>query len=94
MSSASTPNPSRQLSPEKTAAILDGAMQVFLEQGYVGTTMDRIAAAAGVSKPTVYSHFQDKATLFTSLMEQLVKNNQWVKQETDGIELDRSTKCN
>ncbi|MCY7276359.1 MAG: TetR/AcrR family transcriptional regulator, partial [Phormidesmis sp. CAN_BIN44] len=30
-------------------------MRVFLEQGYVGTTMDRIATAAGVSKPTLYS---------------------------------------
>lgn len=52
-------------------------MQVFLEQGYVGTTMDRVAAAAGVSKPTVYSHFRDKETLFNALIEQWVQTKQW-----------------
>lgn len=76
---ASRPTPStRALSAEKTAAILEGAMQVFLEQGYVGTTMDRVAAAAKVSKPTVYSHFHDKETLFNALVEQWVHKTQWV----------------
>lgn len=67
----------RTLSPEKTIAILDGAMSVFLEHGYVGTTMDRVAAAAGVSKPTVYSHFHDKETLFNALVKQWVQKTQW-----------------
>jgi TetR/AcrR family transcriptional regulator, regulator of autoinduction and epiphytic fitness len=62
----------RQLSPEKAAAILAGGMQEFLAHGYAGTSMDRIATAAGVSKATVYSHFQDKEGLFTALIEQLV----------------------
>ncbi len=73
-----TPTTSRSLSPEKTAAILDGALQVFLEQGYVGTTMDRIASAAGVSKPTVYNHFCDKESLFNALIEQWVKKINWM----------------
>ena len=75
MEPSKTPNAIRQLSSSKTAAILDGAMRVFLEQGYVGTTMDRVAAAAGVSKPTVYSHFHDKEGLFNALMEQLVRKS-------------------
>lgn len=75
-SSKATPS-TRVLSTEKTAAILAGAMQVFLEQGYVGTTMDRVAAAAGVSKPTVYSHFHDKETLFNALIEQCVQKTHW-----------------
>lgn len=75
-SSKATPS-TRALSTEKTAAILSGAMQVFLEQGYVGTTMDRVAAAAGVSKPTVYSHFHDKETLFNALIEQCVQKTHW-----------------
>lgn len=54
-------------------------MQVFLDQGYVGTTMDRVAAAAGVSKPTVYSHFHDKETLFNALIEQWVQKTQWAQ---------------
>lgn len=61
----------RELSAEKTKAILDGAMQEFLANGYAGTSMDKVAAAAGVSKATVYSHFQDKEGLFTALMQRL-----------------------
>jgi TetR/AcrR family transcriptional regulator, regulator of autoinduction and epiphytic fitness len=63
----------RQLSPEKAAAILAGGMQEFLAHGYAATSMDRVASAAGVSKATVYSHFQDKESLFTALIEQLVR---------------------
>jgi TetR/AcrR family transcriptional regulator, regulator of autoinduction and epiphytic fitness len=63
----------RQLSPEKAEAILAGGMQEFLAHGYAGTSMDRVAMAAGVSKATVYSHFQDKEGLFTALIEQLVQ---------------------
>jgi TetR/AcrR family transcriptional regulator, regulator of autoinduction and epiphytic fitness len=63
----------RQLSPEKAAAILEGAMQEFLACGYAATSMDRVAATAGVSKATVYSHFQDKEGLFKALIQQLVQ---------------------
>lgn len=59
-------------SPEKVQAILNGAMQVFITQGYAAASMDRIAAAAGVSKPTLYSYFQDKEGLFTALVQQMV----------------------
>ncbi len=64
---------SRQLSPEKTAAILEGGMKEFLTHGYAATSMDRVAIAAKVSKATVYSHFQDKESLFTTLIQQLVE---------------------
>lgn len=63
----------RELSPEKAAAILEGAMQEFLANGYAATTMDKVAAAAGVSKATVYNHFQDKEGLFNALIQQLVQ---------------------
>jgi AcrR family transcriptional regulator len=91
MEAAKAPNAIRQLSPEKTAAILDGAMRVFLEQGYAGTTMDRIAAESGVSKPTVYSHFQDKEGLFNALMEQLVRKKQWAKFPQDFLSLSQES---
>ncbi len=63
----------RQLSPEKTEAILEGGMQEFLAHGYAATSMDRVAIAAKVSKATVYSHFQDKEGLFTVLIQRLVE---------------------
>jgi AcrR family transcriptional regulator len=48
-------------------------MQEFLAHGYAGTSMDRVAATAGVSKATVYSHFQDKEGLFQALMKRMAK---------------------
>lgn len=66
-----TPASERQLSATKRSAILSGAMQEFLAHGYAATTMDRVAAAAKVSKATVYSHFQDKEGLFMALVQQL-----------------------
>jgi TetR/AcrR family transcriptional regulator, regulator of autoinduction and epiphytic fitness len=63
----------RQLSPEKTTAILQGGMREFLAHGYAATSMDRVAIAAKVSKATVYSHFQDKEGLFKALIQQLVE---------------------
>lgn len=66
-----SPPSERQLSATKRSAILSGAMQEFLAQGYAATTMDRVAAAAKVSKATVYSHFKDKEGLFVALVQQL-----------------------
>ncbi|MFN6516252.1 MAG: TetR/AcrR family transcriptional regulator [Nostoc sp. CreGUA01] len=61
----------RDLSPEKTEMILDGAMQEFLENGYAAARIDKIAVAAGVSKATIYRRYPDKESLFTALMQQL-----------------------
>lgn len=55
----------------KQEAILRGAVQVFLQLGYGGTSMDRVAAEAQVSKQTIYNHFQDKEGLFRALMERM-----------------------
>jgi AcrR family transcriptional regulator len=57
---------------DKPEQILQGAMQVFLKHGYADTSMDRVAAEAGVSKHTIYSHFQNKEGLFKALIERLV----------------------
>lgn len=60
-----TAGPGRPKDLVKRAAILEAAERMFLQQGYEGVSMDQIAAEAGVSKLTVYSHFGDKDTLFT-----------------------------
>ncbi|MGV8943745.1 TetR/AcrR family transcriptional regulator [Thermomonas sp.] len=56
--------PGRPKDPEKRAAILAAAQRLFLIHGYERVSMDQIAAEAGVSKLTVYSHFGDKDSLF------------------------------
>ncbi len=62
---------------EKSRVILAGALEVFTTQGYAAASMDRIAKAAGVSKPTLYSHFKNKEGLFIALIQQLTeKQNQ------------------
>jgi TetR/AcrR family transcriptional repressor of mexJK operon len=56
-------------SAHKHRAILDAARTVFLQKGYLGTSMDEIAALAKVSKQTVYKHFADKEGLFGEVIE-------------------------
>jgi AcrR family transcriptional regulator len=60
------PEPGR--SARKRKAILDAAATIFLRQGYLGTSMDEIAAQAVVSKQTVYKHFADKERLFVEIV--------------------------
>jgi TetR/AcrR family transcriptional repressor of mexJK operon len=60
-------------SDRKRRAIIDAATAAFLDHGYRGTSMDAVAAAAGVSKQTVYQHFGDKQRLFRELVEAVVQ---------------------
>lgn len=62
-------SPGRPKDPAKRQAILDAAKRLFLHKGYDGSSMDAIAAEAGVSKLTVYSHFNDKETLFAAAVK-------------------------
>jgi AcrR family transcriptional regulator len=58
------------LGPERRRPlVLDAAMDVFLEHGFEGASMDAIARAAGVSKPVVYDCFASKDELFKALFQ-------------------------
>lgn len=59
---------------DKAELILQGALKTFAISGYAAASMDRIAAAAGVSKPTLYSYFQDKEGLFKALICQFIQD--------------------
>lgn len=52
----------------KSRRILDAALEVFSQEGYSGTSMDAIALAAEVSKPTLYMYFGSKEQLFEAIM--------------------------
>ncbi|WP_430785176.1 TetR/AcrR family transcriptional regulator [Actinoplanes sp. G11-F43] len=56
----------------KRQEILDAALTEFLEQGYRGAGMDRIAARAAASKVTVYAHFADKQALFEAVFTRAI----------------------
>jgi AcrR family transcriptional regulator len=60
--------PDEPRSVRKRNEILDAATTLFLRNGYLGTSMDEIAALASVSKQTVYKHFADKESLFTAIV--------------------------
>ncbi|MGZ5525175.1 MAG: TetR/AcrR family transcriptional regulator [Methylomonas sp.] len=55
-------NPKRQ-------AILEAATRAFIAHGYSGASMEAIAEAAPVSKPTLYNHFKSKQELFAAVIE-------------------------
>ncbi len=55
-------------STRKRRAVVEAATTLFLRHGYLGTSVDQIAAFAAVSKPTVYRFFADKEHLFTEIV--------------------------
>lgn len=58
----------------KRGLILAAAGKMFLQQGYSAVSMDAIADAAPVSKPTLYTYFKDKKALFTAVMVERCRN--------------------
>ncbi len=64
----------------KTAAV-EAATVVFLRYGYARTTMAELAAAAGLSRPTLYELFPAKDDLFAAVIEQL--SQQTIRQYHD-----------
>jgi AcrR family transcriptional regulator len=76
--SENVPSKSRAGRPTKKrveaigATILATALEMFLDAGYSVTSMDAIAARAGISKGTLYARYPNKAALFTAIVEDRV----------------------
>jgi AcrR family transcriptional regulator len=66
----SAPDGARKRIPalERRATILRAAGALFARDGYAGTRLDDVAAAAGVTKPIVYRHFESKKALYLALL--------------------------
>ena len=58
----------KQADPLARRQILAAALDVFSRQGYAGTTLDDITAAANLSKGAIYWYFESKADLFATLL--------------------------
>ena len=54
------------------AALVDAARTLFLRKGYAGTTMEEIAALAGLTKRTVYNNYADKNAIFTEMIADVI----------------------
>lgn len=55
-------------SARKRQTILSAGQELFLSNGYQGTSMDQVAATAAVSKQTVYKHFGEKRELLFAIV--------------------------
>ncbi|MEU8815908.1 TetR/AcrR family transcriptional regulator [Actinoplanes sp. NPDC048796] len=71
----------QRVAEQKRAAILDAATGLFLASGYDGTSLAKIADAAGVSKATLFKQFPTKAALFDAIVTE-----SWQVEDADGPE--------
>ncbi|ADN76883.1 transcriptional regulator, TetR family [Ferrimonas balearica DSM 9799] len=71
-------------SEKKRRQILEAAGQLFVQQGFITTSMDEVAQQAGVSKQTVYAHFGSKDELFTHCVEQKCITNELLPTALSG----------
>lgn len=67
------PRPGYESRSTPTERILDAAIAVFLRHGYKKTSMDELAAGAGLSRPGLYFHFATKEQLFTAALARLIQ---------------------
>ena len=63
--------PSGSAFARRRNTIISAARGAFLDHGYEGASMERIAATAGVTKKTLYNHFPGKESLFGAVLDTL-----------------------
>jgi len=68
--------PSRQQIERRNRELLDTALELFLERGFEGTTIEAIIEAVGMSRRTVYARYADKDALFRAALERAIDD--WV----------------
>jgi len=68
-SAAAVPAVRRLPADQRREQLLDVALRLFAGRGFASTTMDDIAAAAGVTKPLLYQHFDSKRALYLELVD-------------------------
>lgn len=69
-----TGRPRRDDAERRIVGLLDTAAEIFIRDGYAGASIDRIAAAASIGKPTIYAHFGSKANLLKKVIEHILEN--------------------
>src|ERR687889_296978 len=64
--------PSREQSELRNQELLDGALDLFLERGFEGTTIEAIVDSVGMARRTVYARYGDKITLFKAALQRAI----------------------
>jgi AcrR family transcriptional regulator len=59
---------------QRREQLLEVALRLFAVRGFAATTMDDIAAAAGVTKPLLYQHFDSKRALYLELVDSVARD--------------------
>lgn len=75
--------PTREEADRLDEAVRDAALELFLENGYEGTTMNAIAAAAGTTKPSLYARFPTKEDVFRYVLGWAMQRTDWPAPEPD-----------
>jgi AcrR family transcriptional regulator len=71
--SAARPSRKRASAEERRAQIIEAALGCFSARGYHATTMDHVAIASGLSKGSLYWHFEGKEDVFLALFDHLAE---------------------
>jgi TetR/AcrR family transcriptional regulator, mexJK operon transcriptional repressor len=67
--------PKKRVYLRKSEPVLAAAERLFLSQGFAATSMQDVAAEAGVAKATVYSNFSSKEELFSAVVKRRAEKN-------------------
>lgn len=69
--------PTRAEAAQLEARLRDAAIEVFLQHGFARTSMDAVARAAGITRPTLYARYPDKHTLFSAVVSWVLARQEW-----------------
>lgn len=82
--------PKRIAGDERRELIALAAGRLFAAKGYAGTRMEDVAAAADVTKPMVYRHFDSKKDLYLAL---LARHEDDLPSFFEGVDLSEADRC-
>jgi AcrR family transcriptional regulator len=80
--------PTSKQTAQLSVDVREAALALFLEHGYDGTSLDAIARAAGTTKASLYVRFEDKESLFVSVVGWATGRADWPVPEPPAPDLD------
>lgn len=84
--------PTKSAALERDQRLIEVATQLFLERGYEATSLDAVAEAARVSKPTVYARYGDKRGLFAAVLRREIER--WLAPLAKAAEVQLTSSAN